>query len=134
MPQWFRRPCANGKLYLAFLLCECDVVKDTGKEEYLRLFIHIGLDWIGIMLKPRMINETSTFDRRTLAQDTFIVNVRGFYRRGFQQVLINSETTVVSNQRVNVAMAILYTFIQLRTTTPFTLNAFSVMTTHCAYR
>ena len=26
---------------------ECDVVKDTGKEEYLRPFIHIGLDWIG---------------------------------------------------------------------------------------
>jgi len=25
---------------------ECDVVKDTGKEEYLRPFIHIGLDWI----------------------------------------------------------------------------------------
>jgi len=23
----------------------CDVVKDTGKEEYLRQFIHIGLDW-----------------------------------------------------------------------------------------
>jgi len=27
-------------------VCECDVVKDTGKEEYLRPFIHIGLDWI----------------------------------------------------------------------------------------
>ena len=26
-------------------VCECDVVKDTGKEEYLRPFIHIGLDW-----------------------------------------------------------------------------------------
>ena len=25
----------------------CDAVKDMGKEEYLRLFIHIGLDWIG---------------------------------------------------------------------------------------
>jgi len=25
---------------------ECDVVKDTGKEEYLRPFIHVGLDWI----------------------------------------------------------------------------------------
>jgi len=25
---------------------ECDVVKDTGKEEYLRPFIHIGLDWM----------------------------------------------------------------------------------------
>jgi len=25
----------------------CDVVKDTGKEEYLRPFIYIGLDWIG---------------------------------------------------------------------------------------
>jgi len=24
----------------------CDVVKDTGKEEYLRPFIRIGLDWI----------------------------------------------------------------------------------------
>ena len=24
--------------------CKCDVVKDTGKEEYLRTFIHIGLD------------------------------------------------------------------------------------------
>ena len=23
----------------------CDVVKDTGKEAYLRPFIHIGLDW-----------------------------------------------------------------------------------------
>jgi len=23
----------------------CDVVKDTGKEEYLRPFIYIGLDW-----------------------------------------------------------------------------------------
>jgi len=30
-----------------FDVCECDVVKDTGKEEYLRPFIHIGLDWIG---------------------------------------------------------------------------------------
>ena len=29
-------------------VCECDVVKDTGKEEYLRPFIHIGLDWIKI--------------------------------------------------------------------------------------
>jgi len=38
------------------------------------------------------------------------------------------------NQQVNVAMAMLYTFIQLHTTTPFTLNAFSVMTTHCVYR
>ena len=27
-------------------VCECDVVKDTGKEEYLRPFIHIGLDWV----------------------------------------------------------------------------------------
>jgi len=26
-------------------VCECDVVKDTGKEEYLRPFIHIGLDF-----------------------------------------------------------------------------------------
>ena len=26
-------------------VCECDVVKDTGKEEYLRPFIHIGLDY-----------------------------------------------------------------------------------------
>ena len=26
-------------------VCECDVVKDTGKAEYLRPFIHIGLDW-----------------------------------------------------------------------------------------
>jgi len=25
-------------------VCECDAVKDTGKEEYLRPFIHIGLD------------------------------------------------------------------------------------------
>jgi len=25
-------------------VCECDVVKDTGKEEYLRPFIHIGLE------------------------------------------------------------------------------------------
>jgi len=24
------------------------VVKDTGEEEYLRPFIHIGLDWIGL--------------------------------------------------------------------------------------
>ena len=30
-------------------VCECDVVKDTGKEEYLRPFIHIGLDWIGFI-------------------------------------------------------------------------------------
>ena len=30
-------------------VCECDVVKDTGKEEYLRPFIHIGLDWIGFL-------------------------------------------------------------------------------------
>jgi len=30
-----------------FDVCECDAVKDTGKEEYLRPFIHIGLDWIG---------------------------------------------------------------------------------------
>ena len=29
-------------------VCECDVVKDTGKEEYLRPFIHIELDWIGL--------------------------------------------------------------------------------------
>ena len=28
-------------------VCERDVVKDTGKEEYLRPFIHNGLDWIG---------------------------------------------------------------------------------------
>jgi len=27
-------------------VCECDVVKDSGKEEYLRPFIHNGLDWI----------------------------------------------------------------------------------------
>ena len=27
-------------------VCECDVVKDTGKEEYQRPFIHIGLDWM----------------------------------------------------------------------------------------
>ena len=26
-------------------VCECDVVKDMGEEEYLRPFIHIGLDW-----------------------------------------------------------------------------------------
>jgi len=26
----------------------CDVIKDTGKEEYLRPFIRIGLDWIGL--------------------------------------------------------------------------------------
>jgi len=26
----------------------CDVVKDTGKEEYLRPFVRIGLDRIGI--------------------------------------------------------------------------------------
>ena len=32
-------------------VCECDVVKDTGKEEYLRPFIHIGLDWIGLVFK-----------------------------------------------------------------------------------
>ena len=31
---------------LQFVSCECDVVKDTGKEEYLRSFIHVGLDWI----------------------------------------------------------------------------------------
>ena len=30
-------------------VCECDVVKDTGKEEYLRPFIHIGLDWIAFL-------------------------------------------------------------------------------------
>jgi len=24
----------------------CNVIKDTGKEEYLRPFIRIGLDWI----------------------------------------------------------------------------------------
>ena len=42
------------KLHKIFLLqpevlqfvFECDVVKDSGKEEYLRPFIHIGLDWI----------------------------------------------------------------------------------------
>jgi len=28
-------------------VCECDVVNDTGKEEYLRPFIHVVLDWIG---------------------------------------------------------------------------------------
>ena len=26
----------------------CDVIKDTGKEEYLRPFIRIGFDWIGL--------------------------------------------------------------------------------------
>jgi len=31
---------------LVISVCECNVVKDTGKEEYLRPFIHIGLDWI----------------------------------------------------------------------------------------
>jgi len=30
-------------------VCECDVVKDTGKEEYLRPIIHIELDWIDSM-------------------------------------------------------------------------------------
>jgi len=29
-------------------VCECDAVKDTGKEEYLRPFVHIGLDWMCI--------------------------------------------------------------------------------------
>jgi len=29
------------------------VVKDTGKEEYLRPFIHIGLDWIVCPSCPR---------------------------------------------------------------------------------
>jgi len=27
-----------------FSLCVCDVVKDAGKEEYLRPFIRVGLD------------------------------------------------------------------------------------------
>ena len=50
-------------------VCECDVVKDTGKEEYLRPFIHIGLDWIGadahnsvmkatLMKLPAAVNST----------------------------------------------------------------------------
>ena len=30
---------------MLLFVCECDVVKDTGKEEYVRPFIHIGLDW-----------------------------------------------------------------------------------------
>jgi len=30
-------------------VCECDVVKDTGKEEYLRPFIHIGLDCVKVI-------------------------------------------------------------------------------------
>jgi len=30
-------------------ICVCDAVKDTGKEEYLRTFIRIGLDWIGVL-------------------------------------------------------------------------------------
>jgi len=46
-----------------FDVCECDVVKDTGKEEYLRPFIHIGLDWIGLdtpklMWKAKRANYT----------------------------------------------------------------------------
>ena len=31
-------------------MLQCDVVKDTGKEKYLRPFIRIGLDWIGSLL------------------------------------------------------------------------------------
>jgi len=27
-------------------VCECDVIKDTDKEEYMRPFIRIGLDWM----------------------------------------------------------------------------------------
>ena len=53
---------------------------------------------LGIMLKSER-----SMKLRTLAQ-----NVCGFDGRGFQQVLISSETTVVSSQQVNVAMAILY--------------------------
>ena len=34
-------------------VCECDFVKDTGKEEYLRPFIHIG--WIGWMDAAQVI-------------------------------------------------------------------------------
>jgi len=28
----------------------CDVIKDTGKKEYMRPFVRIGLDWIGLGL------------------------------------------------------------------------------------
>ena len=44
-------------------VCECDVVKDTGKEEYLRPFIHIGLDWIGldIQLDSGLNGDRNTF-------------------------------------------------------------------------
>ena len=31
-------------------VCECDVVKDTGKEEYLRPFIHVELDYWFVFL------------------------------------------------------------------------------------
>jgi len=44
-------------------VCECDVVKDTGKEEYLRPFIHIGFDWI--YTEYRSITD-STLRRPTL--------------------------------------------------------------------
>ena len=60
-----------------------------------------------------MLNENDRWNcehsRRThSSSDHWLHNVCGFDRRGFQQVLITGETTVVSHQQVNIAMAILY--------------------------
>ena len=38
----------------------CDVVKDTGEEEYLRPFIRIGLDWISQSCIFKQPNYTAT--------------------------------------------------------------------------
>ena len=43
-------------------VCECDVVKDTGKEEYLRPFIHIGLDWISAYLNFGMSGKANDLE------------------------------------------------------------------------
>jgi len=41
----------------------CDVVKDTGKEEYLRPFIRTGLDWNKIWCSDRPRSNVKIFRR-----------------------------------------------------------------------
>jgi len=40
----------------------CDVVKDTGKEEYLRPFIHIGLDGLDCLFQ--LLHHSSETQRK----------------------------------------------------------------------
>ena len=74
-------------------VCECDVVKDTGKEEYMRPFIHIGLDWISMyrhlcwlhtyytiylfiyLLRPKGHNITSPLQREKKTHKKLITKI-----------------------------------------------------------